>query len=148
MLNQLVRKTLRIRDRPYPFGWHDRGTQNNHHSYDVVRLLRFGWPQMTLQERAKAQAEMFIITARARRLSINSVGEFDLSPYSSIDEAYYFGVSLFDEIGYFRKSKGFWIDWEPEDGDELRKLILAAIDRLGVKSPMMDGARRKLLARD
>jgi hypothetical protein len=148
LLNKLVRKTLRIRDRPYPFGWHDRGTQNNHHSYDVVRLLRFGWPQMTMEEKAKAQAELFIITARARRLSVNGVGEFDMRPYSSVDEAYYFGASLFDEIGYFRKSKRFWIEWEPEDSQELRALILASMDRLKVNSPMMEGARRKLMARD
>ncbi len=148
LLDKLIRKTLVIRGRQYPFGWHDRNTQNNHHSYDVARLLRFGWPQMGLEERAKTQAELFIITARARRLSINGVGEFDLRPYSSIDEAYYFGVSLFDEIGYFRPSRRFWIDRKPDDADELRAQILANIDRFGVNSPMMAEARRKLLARD
>jgi hypothetical protein len=149
LLEQLVRKTLRIRDRPYPFGWHDRGTQNNHHSYDVVRLLRFGWPQMSLEERAKAQAELFIIAARARRLSVNGVGEFDMRPYSSIEEAYYFGVSLFDEIGYFRESKRFWmINWKPDDAEELRAQILANIERFGINSPMMAEARRKLVTRD
>ncbi len=148
LLDRLVRKTLRIRDRPYPFGWHDRGTQNNHHAYDVVRLLRFGWPHMTLEERAKTQAELFIITARARRLSLDGAGAFDLRPYSSIDEAYYFGVSLLDEIGYFRASKRFWIDWNIDDAEELRAQILANIDRFGIDSPMMASARRKLVARD
>jgi hypothetical protein len=103
---------------------------------------------MTPQEHAKAQAELFIITARARRLSLNGVGEFDLSPYSGIDEAYYFGVSLFDELGYFRPSRRFWTVWEPDDAEELRAKILANIDRFGIDSPMMAEARHKLMARD
>jgi hypothetical protein len=147
-LHRLVRTTLRIRDRPYPYGWQDRGTQNNHHSYDVVRLLRFGWPLMTSDERAKAQAEMFIITARALRLSLNGVGEFDPRPYSALDEAYYFGISALDELGYFRDSRRFWINYEPEGSEELRAMILANIERIGGNSPMMAEAKRKLLARD
>lgn len=147
-LRELVRTTLRIRERPYPFGWHDRGTQNNHHAYDVVRLLRFGWPYMSPEQRARSQAELFIMAARARRLSLNSLGEFDAEPYSSLDEAYYFGVSLFDELGYFRDSRRFWIAYQPEDGEELRLQILANIDRIGADTPMMAAARRKLMATD
>jgi hypothetical protein len=148
-LQELMRTTLRIRERPYPFGWHDRGTQNNHHAYDVARLLRFGWPMMSLEDKAKAQAELFIMGARARRLSLNSVGEFDASPYSSLDEAYYFGVSFFDEIGYFRQSRRFWLRYfAPEDAEEVREAILASIERVGVTSPMMAAAKRKLMLRD
>lgn len=147
-LRDLVRTTLRIRERPYPFGWHDRGTQNNHHAYDIVRLLRFGWPLMSLEERAKAQAELFIIAARARRLSLNGIGEFDARPYSSLDEAYYFGVSLFDELGYFRDSRRFWINMKPEGAEELREAIGTSIERLHVDSPMMAAAKRKLMLRD
>ncbi|TXL70149.1 hypothetical protein FHP25_36115 [Vineibacter terrae] len=150
-IREMVRTTLRIRDRPYPFGWHDRGTQNNHHAYDVVRLLRLGWPHMTDEERANAWAEILIITARARRLSMNSIGEFDVSPYSSLDEAYYFGVSLFDELGYFRASKRFWTflpSWQPEDSEELRQKILDNIEHLGIRTPMMEAAKRKLIASD
>ncbi len=147
-LKELVRTTLAIRERPYPYGWHDRGTQNNHHAYDIVRLLRFGWPLMTLEEKAKAQAELFIIATRARRLSLNGIGEFDTRPYSNVDEAYYFGVSLFDELGYFRDSRRFWIDMKPDGAEELREKILASIERLNIESPMMAAARRKLIARD
>ena len=150
-IREMVRTTLRIRDRRYPFGWHDRGTQNNHHAYDVVRLLRLGWPHMSDEEKANAWAEILIMMARARRLSMNSLAEFDASPYSSVDEAYYFGVSLFDELGYFRDSKRFWAfwpTWKPDDADELRRKILANIERLGIRTPMMEAAKRKLLATD
>jgi hypothetical protein len=150
-IREMVRTTLRIRDRRYPLGWHDRGTQNNHHAYDVVRLLRLGWPYMTDEEKANAWAEIVIILARARRLSMNVLGQFDSSPYSSLDEAYYFGVSLLDELGYFRPSRRFWIFthmWKPDDSEELRRKILANIERLGVQTPMMAAARQKLLLRD
>ena len=150
-LREMVRTTLRIRDRRYPFGWHDRGTQNNHHAYDVVRLLRLGWPHMTDEEKANSWAEILIILARARRLSMSALGKFDTAPYSSVDEAYYFGVSLFDELGYFRQAKRFWTfwpTWKPDDADELRQAILSNIDRLGVHTPMMAAAKRKLMDSD
>ena len=44
---QIIETTLAIRDLPYPFGWRHSGQYRNHHDYDVVRILRLGWPHMT-----------------------------------------------------------------------------------------------------
>ncbi|WP_178133990.1 hypothetical protein [Vineibacter terrae] len=41
-----------------------------------------------------------------------------------------------------------WIAWAPDDADQLRAAILASIDRFKMDTPMMNEARRKLLARD
>jgi hypothetical protein len=38
--------------------------------------------------------------------------------------------------------------WRPDDSEELRRRLLANIDRSGIRTPMMMAARRKLMRRD
>jgi hypothetical protein len=147
-LPQLIRTTFRTRERAYPYGWQDRGSQNCHHAYDVVRLVRFGWPHMTEKQKAFARAQLVIILARTVRLAINSVGEVDARPYNRVAEAYYFCTSLLDDIGYFRRSRNFWSTIEFDDADDLRTRMLAQLKHLPQDDPMVDAARRKLEARD
>ena len=147
-LPELVRTTGRIRERAYPYGWQDRGTQNCHHAYDVVRLLRFGWPHMTEVQKAFARSQLMIILARTTRLAINYVGEVDTRPYSAAGEAYYFCASLLDDIGYFRRSRNFWSKLEFDPAEELRLKLLGQLERLPKGDPMVDAARRKLEQRD
>ncbi len=147
-LPELVRTTGRIRERAYPYGWQDRGTQNCHHAYDVVRLVRFGWPHMTEIQKAFARSQLVIILARTTRLAINYVGEVDTRPYSAVGEAYYFCASLLDDIGYFRRSRNFWSKLEFDNAEELRLKLLGQIERLPKGDPMVDAARRKLEQRD
>jgi hypothetical protein len=148
-LQRLVRTTYLNRTKRYPYGWQDRGSQNCHHAYDVIRLIRFGWPHMSEMEKAYAQAQIIIILARALRFSVNADGEFDASPYNRVAEAYYFGVSLLDEIGFFRRSKNFWSDMEfSVESEPLRERILAQLDSSIASDPMIQAARHKLLARD
>lgn len=147
-LPALVKTTGRIRERAYPYGWQDRGTQNCHHAYDIVRLVRFGWPHMTDAQRAYGQANLAIILARTTRLAINSMGEPDARPYNRVAEAYYFCASLMDEIGYLRPSRNFWSKLEFDNADELRLKMLARLQKLPQEDPMVSAARRKLEARD
>jgi len=143
----IVDHTFRIREMHYPYGWHYQGTQNNHHAYDVTRLLRLGWSEMTFLQKARARAELFIMLARAQRLSMNYDGEFNAEPYNKVAEAYYFGVSFFDEAGYFRPSKRFWTSIN-FDSEPLRQLILGNLRKLNSEDPMAAAALRKLEATD
>lgn len=147
-LRELVHTTGRIRERAYPYGWQDRGTQNCHHAYDVVRLVRFGWPHMTEVQQAYARSQLMIILARTTRLAINYVGQVDASPYSGVGEAYYFCASLLDDIGYFRRSRNFWSKLEFDNAEELRLKLLGQLEHLPNSDPMVDAARRKLDQRD
>lgn len=147
LLHKIAQTTFDIRERRYPFGWQDRGTQNTHHSYDVVALVRFAWPMMTEFQRARAQAELAIILVRTLRLALNARGEFDATPFDSLGEAYYFGVSLLDEIGYFRPSRNFWGRRTP-DSEPLRQKIMARMAEIPSNDPMLAAARRKLQAAD
>jgi len=143
----IVDHTFRIRELSYPYGWHHRGTQNNHHAYDVTRLLRLGWSEMTFLQKARTRAELFIMLARAQRLSMNYDGEFNAEPYNKVADAYYFGVSFFDEAGYFRPSKRFWTSIN-FDSEPLRQLILGNLRKLNSEDPMAAAALRKLEATD
>lgn len=147
-MRQLADTLFAIRTQRYPYGWRDRGTQNNHHAYDVVRLLRRSWPEMTQEQRRRSEAELAIMLARSLGVSIDDNAKFVDDPYNSVAEAYYFGVSFLDEIGFFRKSMRFWTPLTLTDPESLRQALLANISKLDPTNPMAAAAIRKLQARD
>ncbi len=132
----------------YPYGWRDRGRQNNHHAYDVVRLLRRSWPYLNFNQKARGRAQLVLMLARSLGLSINHKGAMDDRPYDSVPEAYYFGVSFLDEIGYFRTSRRFWSALEMEGADQVRDRLEQHLVALNSEAPMATAALRKLRLRD
>ena len=88
--------TLAIKDLPYPFGWRRNGQYSNHNNYDVVRILRLGWPHMTPAEIDQARTEIREMLKWALSESMSSDGQFrdDLGFSDSDGEAYYYGVSF------------------------------------------------------
>jgi hypothetical protein len=146
--DRIVNTTFDIRERPYPYGWEDQGRQNTHHSYDVVRLLRLGWPTMNEHQQARAAAEISIMLARVLRTSLRGDGSFDDRPFDSVAHAYYFGVSFLDEVGYFRPSRRFWTDFPVQDGETVRARIERRMQSLDLDDPMLRAAQRKIVLRD
>ena len=150
LLRKIVATTFDLRETRYPFGWHDRGVLNNHHNYDVTRLLRYGWPSMTENQKARARAEIAIMLARSLRLTIDGQGAFKGDAYDSMADAYYFGVSFLDEAGYFRKSRLFWT--RPgrtfPGAEDVRRRLVKNLTALGSEDPMAIAAMRKLVATD
>ena len=148
-LQKIVETTLNLREQPYPYGWQDRGTKNNHHSYDVVKLLRFGWPYRDHFQKAAVAAEISIMLARSLRLSMDGQGRFYTDAYDNIGDAYYFGVSFLDEAGYFRKSRRFWTRHTNFVGtDRVRQNIIKQLESLDSRDPMIATALRKARAKD
>lgn len=148
-LDKIVATTLNLREQPYPYGWQDRGTKNNHHSYDVVKLLRYGWPYLDAFERAAVAAEISIMLARSLRLSMDGQGRFYEDAYDNIGDAYYFGVSFLDEAGFFRHSRLFWAPRLTfADSEKVRKKIIANLKKLDSRDPMIAAALRKAQATD
>ena len=149
LLRKIVATTFDLRETRYPFGWHDRGVLNNHHNYDVTRLLRYGWPHMTRSQRLRARAEIGIMLARSLRLTIDGKGAFKGDAYDSMADAYYFGVSFLDEVGYFRKSKRFTRSSQTFPGAEnVRRRLIENLEALNSQDPMALAAMRKLRATD
>jgi hypothetical protein len=98
---ELANTTFAIRNVKYPYGWNTGGTQNNHHAYDVARIINYTWEDLDGTARAYAIATLFLLKTRSLAHSINDDGAFDPKPFTTVAEAYYFGVSFFDEAGIF-----------------------------------------------
>jgi len=148
-LDKIARTTLNLRETRYPFGWHDRGTTNNHHSYDVAKLLRFSWPYLNGYERTAVSAEISIMLARSLRLTMDGQSRFFTEAYDNIGDAYYFGVSFLDEVGYFRPSKRFSArGLRFPKNERIRQRLIANMEALNSSDPMVLAALRKARATD
>lgn len=144
-MRELVDTTFNLRETRYPFGWQDRGTTNNHHSYDVAVLLQYGWPYMNYIQKARASAEISIMLARSLRLTIDGQGRFYTDAYDNIGDAYYFGVSFLDAVGYFDPTKRFWAGGLKFPGStDLRDRLIRNMEALDSRDPMILAALRKL----
>ena len=142
-LPRIGQTTFDIRHTRYPFGWRSSGAQNNHHAYDAARILNLIWDHMDPTQQATARALLFLMAARSLHLSIDSNGVFDAEPYSTVGQAYYFGVSFFDEIGLFRPN-GRQDFLSITDTEALRERIAANLMMLDPSDPMVGAAIRKL----
>ena len=101
---QLIRTTLAIRNQAYPFGWLSKGRWNNHNNYDLARLFRYGWPEMTVEQQYEVRQLMQDMVDYAFEKSLNDGYDgFILYPdiSSSVGAELYFGVSFLDAAGYF-----------------------------------------------
>lgn len=147
-MRELAETLFAMRTSRYPYGWRDEGKQNNHHAYDVARLLRRTWPYMTAEQQARATAELTVMVARSLSISLRADGHFDDEPYTSPAEAYYFGVSFLDEVGYFRPSRRFWAPMETTDAEALRVALQQQLQNMDQRNAMVTAALRKLTATD
>ena len=63
--DRIARTTFGIRNVEYPYGWDTGGTQNNHHAYDVARIINLVWDQLDTTSRARANAALYLMAARS-----------------------------------------------------------------------------------
>lgn len=136
--------TTAIRDVKYPYGWDTGGTQNNHHAYDVARIINLTWEDLDRTGRAYAEANLFLMGVRSLAMSIDSRGAFDPRPFTTVGEAYYFGVSFFDEMGIFGNEVPRTTAIKLTNTADLYGQIRANLERLDQTDPWVAAARRKL----
>ncbi len=147
MLDTLVDTTFSLRETKYPYGWQDRGTTNNHHNYDVATILKYGWPEMDYLQQARATAEIAIMLARSLRLTMDGKGRYYTEAYDNVGDAYYFGVSFLDVVGYFDPSKRFWAPrMKFAEAHSLKIRLLKNLEDLHSEDPMVQLALQKLRA--
>ena len=142
----IIDTTLAIKGEPYPYGWMHGGRLNNHNNYDVARILRYGWPYMTGEQKARAEDELHQMLAWSLNESLRRDGSFRTDPtfFSSVAADYYFGVSFLDEIGFFDRSRRYWTEKEFPNAAHLCCLIKNKLQRSGFDEPHAQGAMEKL----
>ena len=144
--DRIARTTFGIRNVEYPYGWDTGGTQNNHHAYDVARIINLVWDRLDTTSRARANAALYLMTARSVALSVDGDGVFDPRPYTSVAEAYYFGVSFFSEVGLFGNPMPVLSGIKVIDAPPLLAQIQANLAKLHPLDPWVAATRRKLEA--
>lgn len=144
LLDELAWTTFAIRNVRYPYGWESNGLQNNHHAYDVARIVSLTWDHLDETQRAVARAHTLILAARSLHLSIEPDGDFISDPYDTVGEAYYFGVSFLDEIDLFQRHAKRRKGIEITNTEPLRELIEKKLRQLDKSDPMVTAALRKL----
>ncbi len=143
---RIIDTTFAIRDLPYPYGWMHRGAFNNHNSYDVAVIFRFGWPHMTETQRERARREIVAMLDFALGPSMNQEGGFRDDPtfYSTPADAYYYGVAFLDAVGYWDRSKRFWTDRDFDGATPVACRIRAGLKKLGTESTAARDATARL----
>jgi protein-S-isoprenylcysteine O-methyltransferase Ste14 len=144
-LGKIAITTYQNRSLPYPYGLIESGTYTNHHNYDAVRLFRYGWSELTLDQRKEISHEIRKMLDYCLGESLETDGAFKMSPADeSLGDAYYFGVSFLDEIGYFDPKKRFWTQKEFPEASALKLKILNSIRKSGLTDYMARNAIEKL----
>lgn len=141
---KMIKTTLSIKNSEYPDGWLEKGRYSNHHNYDVVKILRLGWNYMTDKQKEKARAEIRKMIEWCLTRTLHEDGSFDVSDSSYVAEAYYFGVSLLEEAGFFDKRRCFWTDEEFSESKDIRKKIIKKIESIGLEDIELKEAWKKL----
>jgi hypothetical protein len=144
---QIIETTRVIESDPYPYGWQHNGRYNNHNLYDVAKIYKFGWPHMSDSEHLKIgqQIASMIDWSLANTLGSNGAFLHDPTFSDSLADEYYFGVSFFDEVGYWRPEKRFWTD-DPVhvDAAVMCCRLQRGLKDLGLEGWAADGAMSKL----
>ncbi len=145
---EIVDTTFAIKHFEYPYGWMHNGAYNHHNNYDVVKILRYGWPHMSDAQRERARSELKAMLRWCLTGPMQSDELFAVDPtfYSSPANYFYYGVSFLDEIGYLDKSRRFWTDQDFPDATSLCQTIKARLTSLNLDSPPAEAAMKKLEA--
>ena len=82
--------------------------------------------------------------ARSLGLSIDEKGRFDAEPYTTVAEAYYFGISFFEEAGYFGNETPRDQGVVLIDSEDLLQKIEENLNQLDQSDPWVAATKRKL----
>ena len=141
---QLIDTLFAIRDRRYPNGWLDEIGMTSHNNYDVAVLLHFGWPQMRLDQRCRAEQELARQLDWCLTIAIAPDGEIVARAHGeSLPESYYFTIAFLDTVGYFDPAKRFWTGLDFPEAPALR----AGLEDRLLMLPQADPMTRMAFAR-
>jgi hypothetical protein len=143
---EIIATTLAIEDDPYPFGWKHEGELTNHNNYDVAKILRYGWPQMSLEQKRQAASAIGEMLHWTLMSSLQANGSFKSIPtfFSSVSADFYFGVSFLKTIGYWDPANRFWTERNFPDAGAVCERVKARLVATALKSHESESALNHL----
>jgi len=146
LLGKMASTAFHLINQDYPVGAKENGEYVNHHNYDIVRLFSMGWKFLNSDQKNKIAFEIQRMKDWCLATSLQKDGSFPLtSTEESIGEAYYFGVSFLNEIGYFNKNKRFWTTNDFPESEQIRKIILSKIKQVKTVDSFIQDAMNMLI---
>lgn len=144
-LEKIATTTYLNRNRPYPFGLMEEGNYTNHHNYDAVKLFRYGWDRIDTTRRKEISTEINKMVDWCLSESLQDDGSFLVSEADdSFADAFYFGVSFLDEVGFFNSEKKFWTVRQFPKAGTIKEKIRKKIVELKSDDYMLRNALEKL----
>lgn len=145
---RIIDTTLAIKAYEYPYGWMHNGKYKHHNNYDVVKILRYGWPHLSEEQKARARIELtdMLEWCLKRPMEPDALFRIDPTFYSNRANYFYYGVSFLDEIGYWDKARRFWTDQDFPRAHALCHRIKVKLASLNLVAPLAKAAEEKLEA--
>lgn len=145
---QLIDTLFAVKEMSYPFGWLSDGRITTHNAYDVVRLLRLGWPHADDKQRDTGRRDIAAMLDWALRDAVMPDGTvvFDPEYYETEAAAYYFAVALLDEAGYWQPARRFWSEDKATGpgAEQLCRNLKRHVEPLLAESSLAVGAYQRL----
>jgi hypothetical protein len=132
---EILRTTLAIKDREYPYGWLEDGKMSNHHNYDVARLFHLGWEHARPEQREEIRGAIRRMLHFALDESLQPDGTFADPSEDTLGGSFYFAVALLHEVGFFGKGNRFWTSEAFPRAEEVRRRVRSRIRALGLDDP-------------
>jgi len=146
MWNEIIETLFAMKNKEYPFGWKWDGHFNNHNSYDVVKIMKYGWKEMTKTQQARASIDIQEMLDWCLNVSLLPDGSFKPYPkfYNSYGATFYYGVAFLNKVGYFDEGPPFWRLEPFPEGKTTCKKILAKLTELGLDDNAAQSAKEIL----
>ena len=140
-LDRIATHVLELDNVNFPAGIRFDGHYENHLNWDVVKILKAAWPSLDEATRARGTAQIAKMLDWCLKNSLRPDGSFKVSELDdTLGDAYYYGVSLLADAGYFNKQDRFWTDHDFVDGPAVRDKIAARIQSMNSNDPGMKEA--------
>jgi hypothetical protein len=144
-LDRIAARVLELDDVNFPAGIRFNGHYENHLNWDVVKILKAAWPSLDAGTRSRASAQIGRILDWCLKDSLQPDGSFKVSELDdTLGDAFYYGVSFLNDVGYFDKAKRFWTDTDFPDAEATRARIQSRIESIGLADPNIAEAHKLL----
>ena len=146
MWDKIIETLFEMKNKEYPFGWKWDGHFNNHNSYDVVKIFKYGWKHMTPAQQAHASIDIQEMLDWCLNVSLQPDGSFKPYPkfYNSYGATFYYGVAFLSKVGYFDSGAPFWRPEPFPEGKKTCRKILKRLDELGLDDNAAQSAKEIL----